>query len=117
VGHSQAPEIVISGILNQRGFLMPVETKPEDKPARVRFQRNEREGELEITCSMAGGHEEAPYRVRGEASHYGDVTAFKAKAVEVGMSPAVAEDRSRSFNATARQLRGLGFEVDVKPEE
>ncbi len=96
---------------------MPVETKPEDKPARVRFQRNEKEGELEITCSMAGGQEEAPYRVRGGAPHYGGVTAFKAKVVDVGMSPAVAEDPSRSFNATARQLRELGFEVDVKQEQ
>jgi hypothetical protein len=96
---------------------MPVETKPEDKPARVCFHRNGKEGELEVTCSMVTGQATAPYRIEGGAARFGSVRAFKAKVVDVGMSPAVAEDPSRSFNATARQLRELGFEVDVKNGE
>lgn len=96
---------------------MPVEIKAEDKPAPVCFHRNGRDGGLEVTCSMLPGQEDAPYRVDGGAARFGSVSAFKAKAVEAGMSPAVAEDPSRSFNATARQLRELGFRVDMKKEE
>ncbi|MGA7887121.1 MAG: hypothetical protein WCA44_15370 [Acidobacteriaceae bacterium] len=95
---------------------MPVETKEEDKPARVRFHRNGQEGAVEITCSMLEGQDGAPYRVEGGASCFGSLTALRARVVEVGMSPAVAEDPSRSFNATARQLRELGFQVSVRPE-
>jgi hypothetical protein len=95
---------------------MPVETKPEDKPARVFFHRNGREGAVEVSCSMVEGQETAPYRIEGGTPRFGSVSAFKARVVQVGMSPAVAEDPSRSFNATARQLRELGFAVDVKQE-
>lgn len=96
---------------------MPVETKQEDKPARVRFARNGKDGELEISCTLLAGQEPAPYRIEGGTPRFGSVSALKGKAVEVGMSPAVAEDPSRSFNATARQLRELGFQVSVKNEE
>lgn len=93
---------------------MPVETKEEDKPARVCFHREGKTGEMEVTCMIVETQEAAPYRIDGGASRFGSVTAFKAKLIEVGMSPAVAEDASRSFNATARQLRELGFQVAVK---
>jgi hypothetical protein len=33
------------------------------------------------------------------------------------LTPAVAEDQNRSFNATARQLRELGFLVGVPAEK
>lgn len=96
---------------------MPVETKPEDKPARVCFHRDGKEGQLAVTCQLLEGQEAAPYRVEGGVARFDGMTAFKAKAVEVGMSPAVAEDASRSFNATARQLRELGFQVAVSEED
>lgn len=93
---------------------MPVEIQEEDKPARVRFERKGKEEELEVTCSMTPGQEAVPYRIEGGSPRFDSVSAFKAKVLEVGMSPAVAEDPSRSFNATARQLRKLGFQVRVE---
>lgn len=95
---------------------MPVETKPEDKPARVRFHRDKKGAALEIVCELTPGQDTAPFTVEGGKPRYSSLDGLKAKVVEVGMSPAVAEDPSRSFNATARQLRQLGFDVDVKKD-
>jgi hypothetical protein len=50
---------------------MPVETKPEDKPARVCFHRNGNKGELEVTCSMVTSQATAPYRIGGGAARGG----------------------------------------------
>ncbi len=54
-----------------------------------------------------------PYSIQGGKPHFTSRDEFKAKVVSIGMSPAVAEDE-RSFNATARQLRELGFSVRVR---
>lgn len=95
---------------------MPVETKPEDKPSAVKFQQLGKAGELEVRCALLP-NQKAPYQIDGGSPRFGSVTAFKARAVEVGLTPAVAEDWTRSFNATARQLRKLGFQVSVKQDE
>jgi hypothetical protein len=96
---------------------MPVDTQPQDKPAAVRFHFDSQENGLSMTCTLIASAEGDPYRIEGGAPHFPSRDAFKAKVVAVGMSPAVAEDESRSFNATARQLRELGFSVQVKEEE
>ncbi|HEX3662197.1 MAG TPA: hypothetical protein VHU89_12235 [Acidobacteriaceae bacterium] len=93
---------------------MPVDTKPEDKPAAVCFHFDFRDNGLEISCSPATGTERRPYSIQAGTPRFHDRDAFKARVVSLGMSPAVAEDESRSFNATARQLRELGFSVRVK---
>lgn len=92
---------------------MPLQTKPEDFPAAVRFQLADQDRALEVTCSLVTDESQSPYRIAGGAPHFADRDAFKAKIVEVGMTPAVAEDQGRSFNATGRQLRELGFSVDL----
>lgn len=93
---------------------MPVDTKPEDKPAAVCFHFDFQDNGLAITCSPVTGSEQRPYNIQTGAPRFTSRDAFKAKAVSIGMSPAVAEDEKRSFNATARQLRELGFSVRLK---
>ena len=93
---------------------MPVESKPEDKPGIVCFHFEAKDNGLEITCSPVPGAEQEPYDIQGGAPHFTNRDAFKAKAVSIGLSPAVAEDERRSFNATARQLRELGFSVRIR---
>ncbi|HEX4068417.1 MAG TPA: hypothetical protein VHZ09_20525 [Acidobacteriaceae bacterium] len=92
---------------------MPLQTKPEDYPAAVRFHVSQPDGAFEVTVSSVTSEDQLPYCIQGGAPRFPDRDAFKARVVEAGMSPAVAEDQSRSFNATARQLRELGFSVDV----
>ena len=93
---------------------MPVDTQLEDKPAAVCFHLDFKDNGLDISCSPVTGSEQRPYSIQGGKPHYTNRDEFKAKVVSIGMSPAVAEDESRSFNATARQLRELGFSVRVK---
>lgn len=93
---------------------MPVDTKPENKPAAVCFHFDITDSGLDISLSPVGGSNHRPYSVQSGTPHFANRDDFKAKAVSIGMSPAVAEDESRSFNATARQLRELGFTVRVK---
>ena len=96
---------------------MPVDTKPEDKPAAVCFHVHSHDGALSVTCSLVGEAEKHPYSIDDGAARFSSREDFKAKAVAAGLSPAVAEDERRSFNATARQLRELGFTVHVKEEK
>lgn len=99
---------------------MPMQSKPEDAPAAVRFQLNQREGALEVSCALLPQQTSPPYSVEDGAVRFESRDAFKAAVVRAGMSPAVAEDVGRSFNATARQLRRLGFSIAMakdKPEE
>lgn len=93
---------------------MPLQTKPEDYPAAVCFHASQQDGAFEVTVRSVTPEDQQPYRVQGGAPRFADRDAFKAKVVEVGMSPAVAEDQGRSFNATARQLRELGFSVETR---
>ena len=93
---------------------MPVDTKPEDKPAAVCFHFDIRDSGLDISCSPVSGSNHRPYSIQNGTPHFAGRDEFKAKVVSIGMSPAVAEDESRSFNATARQLRELGFSVRLK---
>jgi len=95
---------------------MPQQTKPEDYPAAVRFRLVEKDGSFQVTCSTVTQGDQLPYRLLGGCPRYADRDAFQAQVERVGMSPAVAEDEGRSFNATARQLRNLGFSVEL-PEE
>ena len=92
---------------------MPVQTQPDDLPAAVRFHAADNEGAFEVTVSPVTPEAQLPYRIDGGAPRFASRDAFKAKVIEAGMSPAVAEDPTRSFNATARQLRQLGFSIDV----
>lgn len=92
---------------------MALKTKPEDFPAAVRFSFEEKGGSIEVTSSRVTQEDRLPYRLLGGSAQFPDIEAFKAKVIEAGMTPAVAEDRGRSFNATARQLRGLGFSVEL----
>jgi hypothetical protein len=96
---------------------MPVESKPEDKPAPVCFHFDFNESGLEITCSPVTGSAKIPYAIQGGNPRFTNRDDFKAKVVSIGMSPAVAEDERRSFNATARQLRELGFSIRVKKKK
>lgn len=93
---------------------MPVDTKPEDKPAAVCFNFDFQDNGLAVSCSPVGDTQQRPYSIQSGAPHFTNRDDFKAKVVSIGMSPAVAEDERRSFNATARQLRELGFSVRVK---
>ena len=93
---------------------MPVDTQLEDKPAAVCFHFDFGDNGLDISCSPAAGGPRRPSRLQGGPPPFPTRDDFKAKVVSIGMSPAVAEDESRSFNATARQLRELGFSVRVK---
>jgi hypothetical protein len=96
---------------------MPLKTKPEDLPAAVRFSIEHKEGFIEVACAALPQREDWRYRVHDGVVRFADLDAFKAKVVEAGMTPAVAEDTGRSFNATARQLRGLGFSVELPQQE
>lgn len=95
---------------------MPVQTKPEDKPAAVYFHLAHKDDALEVTVTALPQQNSLPYRIQGGAPRFGDRDAFKGRVVEVGLTPAVAEDEGRSFNATARQLKELGFSVEVEKE-
>jgi hypothetical protein len=92
---------------------MPLQTKPEDYPAAVCFHISQPDGAFEVTVSPVTPDNQLPYRIQGGAPRFADRDAFKAKAVQVGLTPAVAEDQERSFNATARQLRELGFSIEL----
>src|SRR5581483_12353502 len=96
---------------------MPLDTKPEDLPAAVRFTVEAKDGFIEVSCAALPQKEEWRYRLHDGAVHFADRDAFKAKVVQAGMTPAVAEDSGRSFNATARQLRALGFAVELPQQE
>jgi hypothetical protein len=93
---------------------MPVDTKPEDKPAAVCFHLDFQDNGLAITCSPVTAAGQRPFTIQGGTPRFVDREDFKKRVVSIGMSPAVAEDERRSFNATARQLRELGFSVRVK---
>jgi hypothetical protein len=110
--HTAAEAVEISG-----GEKMPHQTKPEDKPAAVRFHIFDMDGGLEVSCALLPMKKTPPYRIEGGAPRFGSRDAFKAEVVEAGMSPAVAEDERRSFNATPRQLRKLGFVVETEEEK
>ncbi len=92
---------------------MPLDTKPEDYPAAVRFRAADHDGAIEVTVAHAAPGGRLPYRIEDGAPRFASRDAFKARVVQVGMSPAVAEAQSRPFNATARQLRELGFSVEL----
>ncbi len=96
---------------------MPLDTKPEDLPAAVRFSLETKDGFVEVACTALEQKEEWRYRLHDGAVRFANRDAFKAKAVYVGLSPAVAEDTGRSFNATARQLRELGFAVELPQQQ
>ncbi|MGA8528863.1 MAG: hypothetical protein WB622_04055 [Acidobacteriaceae bacterium] len=93
---------------------MPVDTKSEDKPAAVCFHLDFQDSGLAVSCSLITAAEDRPYNIQSGSPHFADRDEFKARVVSIGMTPAVAEDERRSFNATARQLRELGFSVRVK---
>jgi hypothetical protein len=92
---------------------MPLQTQPEDFPAPVRFHVAENDGAFQVTVTPVTPGNQLPYRIEGGQPRFPNRDAFKAKVLEAGMSPAVAEDQSRSFNATARQLRALGFSIEL----
>jgi hypothetical protein len=96
---------------------MPLQTKPEDQPAAVRFSIEPKDGSIEVACAALPQKGEERYRLNDAAVRFSDRDAFKARVVYVGMTPAVAEDPGRSFNATARQLRELGFSVELPQQE
>lgn len=96
---------------------MPVPSQPEDIPAAVRFHVAENDGAFEVTVSPVTSETQLPFRIDGGAPRFAGRDAFKASVVEAGMSPAVAEDQTRSFNATARQLRQLGFSIQIRNSE
>jgi hypothetical protein len=96
---------------------MPLQTKPEDLPAAVRFTIEPKDGFIEVACSALPQQQEWRYRLRDGAVRFADREAFKGSIVHVGMTPAVAEDAGRSFNATARQLRELGFSVELPQQQ
>ena len=95
---------------------MPLQTKPEDKPAPVRFHLARKRKALEITCSLLPQQHNPPFRIDGGAPRFENRDSFKAKVVAIGMTPAVADEEGRSFNATARQLQSLGFSVEVEKD-
>lgn len=95
------------------GSTMPVQAKPEDKPSAICFHLQQQESELNVSCSMLPQTKTPPYRVSEGILKFPNVEAFKKKIIEVGMTPAAAENARRSFNATARQLKELGFSVQV----
>jgi hypothetical protein len=96
---------------------MPQQTKPEDLPAAVRFRLEQKESALEVACATLPQQAGPPYRIQEGSAHFESRDAFKAAVVHAGLSPAVAEDAGRFFNATARQLRALGFTVDLAEKE
>lgn len=94
---------------------MPLQTKPQDEPASVRFHVEPRDSSIEVSVSLLP-EQNAPYRVES-AARFENHDTFKDCAIWVGLTPAVAEDGERSFNVTARQLRELGFRVSLTPEK
>lgn len=97
---------------------MPLKTRPEDKPAAICFHLDCGDhGSVEVTATLLPNQSAQPYRIDGGAPRFSSREDFKARAVRIGLTPAVAEDPGRSFNATARQLRELGFTVEVEKEE
>ncbi len=72
---------------------------------------------MEVTCALLDQQRNPPYIVEGGTPYFESRDTFKAKALYAGLTPAVAEDQGRSFNATARQLRGLGFLVKIIEKE
>jgi hypothetical protein len=96
---------------------MPLDTQPEDFPAAVRFQISDNPGAFVVTCALLPEQKNPRYSIGGGNSHFESRDEFKAKVVYAGLTPAVAEDQNRSFNATARQLRELGFLVGVPAEK
>jgi hypothetical protein len=96
---------------------MPLDTQPEDFPAAVHFRISDASGAFGVSCTLLPGQKDPPYRIEGGDPHFESRDEFKAKVVHAGMTPAVAEDQARSFNATARQLRELGFLVNVPAEK
>jgi hypothetical protein len=96
---------------------MPLDTQPEDFPAAVRFQISDAPGAFVVTCALLPEQKNPPYTIEGGNPHFENRDEFKAKVVYAGLTPAVAEDQGRSFNATARQLRELGFLVNVATEK
>ncbi|MGC2301177.1 MAG: hypothetical protein WA476_20400 [Acidobacteriaceae bacterium] len=96
---------------------MPLDTKPEDKPAAVLFHLSPGDGAFAVTSTNLPQKRDPPFRIMGGVLDFDNRDAFKARAVQVGLTPAVAEEEGRSFNATARQLRELGFEVELEEEK
>jgi hypothetical protein len=101
---------------------MPLDTQPEDLPAAIRFSISGDDGSrdnerVEVACALLTEQQNPPYRIEGGTPRFENRDAFKARAVYAGLTPAVAEDAGRSFNATARQLRELGFVVKVIEEQ
>lgn len=94
---------------------MPVQTRPEDTPAIVCFHIDENNG-FEVTVTNPPQQNRLPYRIEGGSPHFESRDNFKARVVQTGLTPAVAEDPGRTFNATARQLRELGFAVEMAKE-
>ncbi|MGH9606782.1 MAG: hypothetical protein ACRD3N_13915 [Terracidiphilus sp.] len=95
---------------------MSVQIEPEDCPAAVRFHFEEKHSSFDVVCISVVAGQRQPYEINGPM-HFANRDEFKAKVVEAGMSPSAAEDQNRSFNATARQLRELGFAVEMRPVE
>lgn len=94
---------------------MPLQTKPVDEPAAACFHVETREGSIEVSASLVPQQNDPPFRIGGLA-RFDSYQAFKGRAIWVGLTPAVAEDSTRSFNVTPRQLRELGFHVELTPE-
>lgn len=95
---------------------MPLQTKPEDKPAAICFSFSDKDEGMEVSCTTLPQQKSLPYHIQGGTPRFASRDDFKKKIVEVGMSPAAAETPERSFNATARQLRELGFSVEVEKD-
>lgn len=95
---------------------MPQPWKPEDRPGAVCFHLADKDGALEVTVSQLPQEAEKRYRVQGGSPRFASRDEFKARAIQMGFTPSVAEDPGRSFNATARQLRELGFDVALEDE-
>jgi hypothetical protein len=96
---------------------MPLDTKPEDFPAAVCFSVTSKDGKCEVACALLDLPQSPPYRIERGTTRFESRDAFKARAIYSGLTPAVAEDQGRSFNATARQLRELGFLVTAADKE
>jgi len=116
----QRPALPASSDKKASEATIPLDTKPEDFPAAVRFHISHNAEGFVVTCTLLPKQKDPPYSIEGGTPHFTSRDAFKSKVVYAGMTPAVAEDQDRSFNATARQLRELGFLVDLPagiPEE
>lgn len=94
---------------------MPLQTKPQDEPAAACFHIEPRDQSIEVSVSLLPQQKDPPFRITGSA-RFESEEAFRGRAIWVGLTPAVAGDGDRSFNVTARQLRELGFHVELTPE-